>query len=1069
MLQAILDLIESIRTAGRRENTKIRIADTFQNILEYIQSLPTGGSTFVEKRSFKTQLPDYLTEGDSNMFKLRETYQDFIELPVEAGGGYGVKLQVQNDDLESEDVMFNYGNSYSAEANVHILPQGSGMIQQTAVQMLLQSNENYAPATETYNIGVGLSQTPSDSLIDNDNLLLVAGITSTWKDGVGSVFHVIDEDGNETTPYLVDNGMTSAEKLVKIDSKFYLCGIFDVQPSLVILNSDYTFNSNNTSQFISLGNGTIKNIKKLTSGKFLVHFSGSTENLVLLNSDYTIDNTFTYVSPLNQINDYMEIDGGIAVIYNGSKLLKIDLTGSIIVAERDLFGNLGAEYRTFNIGQGFSDAVKYLNVDSNGYLLVWTSGTYKGVSNSGLFAIQNDGNNAGLLPDLTTYLSANFADVKGIIKLQDGKHLVFGEYSTGSFQLDPFMVLINTDYTFTQIAIPNLTTFSGNYLVSANGSVESVYQKSNGHLLVHIKVLNSSLQCFTRDIALLDDDYTTWLNAVNTSNTLLYPTGTNQDNPQIGHKWMTELSNGDIAYIVGGDSDYSTSNYRYHLEIVTPVLVVSKVDFLSNITVGGLPYLNDYNFNKLMQYSELKMERQPLSDSLVISVRRPSGLVSNFLKYDNTYSLVGSFTTNLPTNLNNPNFAKYAVFVNPLNDKIYVSWYNGSTNISERLNVDGTIDNTFSSFTDNEIGQIDFTNNRIFQTLNNQIVIRDLNGIQIDTLEYASVLISTYYTHQNNVKIMPDGSYYVYGNFISSNTGLDGIQATFNRLIRYKADGRLDTIGSDGFGGGGTWGMEKQSNGKIIAYCVNGGGGGLSMPLVVSFNTDLTRDDAFNINLSMKLVSLYMKELKVLTDGKIVICNAYVNSGNYKPILLNSNGSLNIVYQIAFTQATGMFVNATQTKAFFNNTANSAPHSLNEFNINSGTIVNEILLPEMLTSPPIRYKTVLQDSLDRTYILGYFNTYETVTYNRVLRLTDTWGNDTVSSTSPVQSKTFSQTYLKTEVHENSTTSIGLVTDEINIFLKVAETLETVPEYIAMEMEIVEGVGGYETVNGNYGS
>lgn len=42
MLQVILDLIESIKTAGYRENTKMRVGLTFENMLNYLTSLIAG-------------------------------------------------------------------------------------------------------------------------------------------------------------------------------------------------------------------------------------------------------------------------------------------------------------------------------------------------------------------------------------------------------------------------------------------------------------------------------------------------------------------------------------------------------------------------------------------------------------------------------------------------------------------------------------------------------------------------------------------------------------------------------------------------------------------------------------------------------------------------------------------------------------------------------------------------------------------------------------------------------------------------------------------------------------------
>ncbi len=264
---------------------------------------------------------------------------------------------------------------------------------------------------------------------------------------------------------------------------------------------------------------------------------------------------------------------------------------------------------------------------------------------------------------------------------------------------------------------------------------------------------------------------------------------------------------------------------------------------------------------------------------------------------DNTFNIGTGFSAYSPL-LN---------FAEQLDGKIIVSGifnsYNGTTvNNLIRLNIDGSLDNTFATV---GTGFDNYTSKTLIQPDGKIIVIGSFgayNGVIKNScarLNTNGTLDSTFITGAGftggirDLKPQTDGKIVFVGQFIAFN----GV--TKNNALRLNADGTIDnsftsTTGAD------LMGLEIQTDGKIIVYgnfnVINGS------PLVrlARLNADGTVDNTLNINLSNQNAEA-INSVGIQSDGKLILGGIFDHQNNAINQSLNrysSTGGLDVSFNV---------------------------------------------------------------------------------------------------------------------------------------------------------------------------
>jgi uncharacterized delta-60 repeat protein len=231
--------------------------------------------------------------------------------------------------------------------------------------------------------------------------------------------------------------------------------------------------------------------------------------------------------------------------------------------------------------------------------------------------------------------------------------------------------------------------------------------------------------------------------------------------------------------------------------------------------------------------------------------------------------------------------------------------YNGITiNRIARLNIDGTLDNTFNSGSgsNNKINTVAIQSDGkiviggTFTSYNgttvNRIARLNIDGSLDNSFNTSSGFNSTI----NKVAIQTDGKIVIGGTFTSYNS------TTINRIARLNIDGTLDNNFNTGSGFNVSINtIAIQSDGKIVIGASNGQSStfnGTTIKGISRLNIDGTLDNTFNsgsgVNFSGVTVSGEVKTLAFQTDGKIIVGGA-VRKGISR---LNNNGTIDTTFNI---------------------------------------------------------------------------------------------------------------------------------------------------------------------------
>jgi uncharacterized delta-60 repeat protein len=255
--------------------------------------------------------------------------------------------------------------------------------------------------------------------------------------------------------HFIQTGLLVAAAIIPL-SLFSKGGI--INASTVPSNPDFrdgAFDSN-FSPVLSLAtnNGTTNLAVPLPDGKILVggyfRVAGGLirTQLARLNSDGTFDNSFNVTiistntsSSLPTIHAILALPDGKILI--GGSFNIVNTTTRNNLARLNADGSLDA---TFDIGSGFSAAVKAITLQPDGKLLVGGNfNSFNGVTRTCLTRLNPDGS---LDTSLNTTISSGFADKMNSVVLQpDGKIFIQGTFNTVNGVLRRGLAKLNSDGT----------------------------------------------------------------------------------------------------------------------------------------------------------------------------------------------------------------------------------------------------------------------------------------------------------------------------------------------------------------------------------------------------------------------------------------------------------------------------------------------------------------------------------------------------------------------------------------------------------------------------------------------
>jgi uncharacterized delta-60 repeat protein len=825
----------------------------------------------------------------------------------------------------------------------------------------------------SFNVGTGFGSTMNNIAIQPDGKILIAGSATTYSGSAISYLVRLTDSGAIDPTFNTGTGFSVGGIVYGLalqpDGKIVAGGAFTTYSGsststtrIIRLNDsgsqDTSFNVgtgfNNVVYEIALE----PNGKVIAGGNFTTFNSSGTNavRLIRLNNSGSIDTSFisgTGLSSYNQTPAHLSVesDGKIYVAssfstYSGSTVnsfVRIDPSGSI---DPTFPLQLPASRA------GFSTTVRSLFISSSN---IYFFGDFQGFrpNAGGLIRINSDGTQD------TTFATGNNISSGGtpynLLLQSDGKLIVVGNsispYSGSSVNGVIFRLNTNgtVDSTFNIGTGPNSTVVSA--ATGSNGKIVIIgnftsYSGSSANRIVRINNSGS-----------LDTSFNigTGFNAISTA----------VKNAQV------IVAPDDSVYVVSTFSSYSGSTANRIIKIqpsgaidttfntLSPPLFGQETSGLTNpgtvivqsgssVLVGG--FFTSYK-NSFINYGSMINSTGAISSSFNIGTGFVGTVTSYATQSDGKILAAGQFTTYSGSFTNttrivriNPNGTQDTSFVtgNGFNTTVRdirvqsdgkiiavgdFTTYSGSTlNGIVRLNISGTIDNTFnigtgfSTNTQNHckiqpdgkivvVGQ--FTT--YSGSTSNRIVRINTNGTLDTSFNIGTGLVST----GEAIILQPDGKMVVTGNF----TTYSG--STVNRITRINTDGTRDTSfnSGNGFSNSGT-ALALQSDNKIICTNFSQTYSGSTNRYIIRINTNGTLDNTFNANANASLSSTSNTPNSLVIDasGSIYWGNAFSTfSGSFTPnriVKLNTSGIVDETFNAAFpnfVNDTGKGANGTVT------------------------------------------------------------------------------------------------------------------------------------------------------------
>jgi len=696
----------------------------------------------------------------------------------------------------------------------------------------------------TFNTGVGFGNNVLSLSLQSDNKIIAGGLFLTFSGSSRNYIARLNDSGSYDTSFNIGTGFSGGVYKTTIEQptgKILAAGLFTSYSGSSSLNATriIRLNTNGTidttfvtgaglnNYFTVPAHLSVESDGKIYVGGTFGTYSGSTvNNFIRINPSGTIDNTFDGYAPnssygvgfSSNVNSIF-ISG--SFIYFGGNYLAYKPTNYIIRLNTD-----GTQDTTFAIGTGFTNQPETLALQSDGKILVGgVFSFYSGSTSFYMTRLNTDGTR-----DTTFNMGTGFnSSVRSLCTQSDGKIVVIGNFTSYSGSSSSNIVRINTngtrDTTFNiGSGVSNLqNTTRGSKVISTLDNKLYVsglgFSTYSGSLVGAIARINSS--------GTLDTTFNTAPPVSFNNNRGLYSTGTP----------------GGYSLVLSGSSIIVGGVFAGYKIAPTPsgLMVDATGSYSSSFNIGG-------GFGSIVRTWATQSDNKILAGG-------------NFLNYNGSNS---AYIIRLNTNGTIDNTFNVGTGFNSIvrdlriqsDGKViavgsFTTYSGSSVNGIVRLNISGTIDNTFN------VGV----------------------GLQSVTTPEHSL-------------IQPDGKIVVVGQF----TTYSG--STSNRVVRINTDGTRDTTFNIGTGfNSNPQAVSIQSDGKIV--CVGGftsysGSAGNS---ITRINTNGTKDNTLNIGTGTS--STGGVQVLVQPDGKIIFTGnwaSYSGSSSNGIVRLNPSGSVDTTF-----------------------------------------------------------------------------------------------------------------------------------------------------------------------------
>jgi uncharacterized delta-60 repeat protein len=650
------------------------------------------------------------------------------------------------------------------------------------------------------------------SSVQSDGKIIVSGMLTKYNEATNKYIVRINPNGSLDSSFNTGLGATNLIRSfsVQSDGKIVIGGTFTFFNGTAInriarLNSDGTLDTSFNPG--SGANGNVTTIAIQNDGKVVIcgaftSFNGVSRNRIArLNSDGTLDLSFNPGTGFdNTVNVCsIQIDGTILI---GGQFSSFDGISRNRIARISIDGTID---NSFNPGTGFNNIVNSLTIQNDDKIIVGGNFTiFDGATKNNIVRINPNGT---IDTNFDTGTGTNGAVYSTCIQ-SDGQIIIGGDF---------------TDYNGIQ----------KNYIIrtSQNGLLDNNFNLSDGpnDYVTTISLQNDAKIIIGGAFTTFDGIARNYLSRLNTDGTLDF--GLNGGSGADSWVLCSSVQNDDKVIIGGTFTTYNS----------TPVKRIARLNVDGTLDVN---YNTGTGANSMIESCAIQSDGKVIIAGQFTSF---NGVALNRiarLNIDGTIDL--SFNIGLGFN-GNVGILKIQSDGKIVVSGSFTSFDGSSVNKLVRLNVDGTLDNSFITGTG----------------VNNSVL-----GISI----------------QNNDKIIICGVF----------TSYNGVSR--NRIARLNSDGTLDLSFNPGTGGNSSISLSAiQEDGKIIIGGAFNSFNGIARNKIARLNSDGSVDNLFNPGIL--LTSTSVNSILIQSDSKILIGGEFIS---YSPAgdplrnitRINANGTI---------------------------------------------------------------------------------------------------------------------------------------------------------------------------------
>jgi uncharacterized delta-60 repeat protein len=789
--------------------------------------------------------------------------------------------------FNTNDLGFSFGEGFNGAVNAQVVQPDGKIIaagdfatyNSQARSRIIRLNVD-GSIDDTFNPGTGFNSSVFAMKLLPDGKILAAGSFTSYNGTTRNRIIRLFPNGSIDPEFNPGTGFNNTvfTLAVQDDQKIIVGGQFlqfNSGPKAFIARLNANGSLDDTFDVgVGFNTGTIiRSLSLQTDGKVLVGGSFTTFNaisanrIIRLNTDGTRDDGFIIGTGANNTVDVIHIQND-GRIYIGGTFTTYNTIGRSRIARLNLNGSIDND---FNPGSGFNSTVFALTTQPDGKLLAGGAFTsFNGINVSRVVRINNTGAidtefNIGLGFNLPIY---------AISLLSNGKFYVGGAQTVFDGKTMNYLGKLNTDGTRDN-SFNNATAF--------NGPVQSIFVLQDGKIMV-------------------GGTFTTYNNEINNNIVKLNPDGSidntfNQTGVGFNSNVFAfaELA-GDILLVGGQFTTYNTATHNRIIALnpngtlntslnlgagANSVVRTIALQADGKILLGGaFTSFNGVNINRIVRLNT----DGSIDNSFVVGTGFPSTVRSIAIQNDGKILVGGEFVS-----------------------------YNGVTakNRIVRLNIDGSIDNTFNSgvgFNAAVVKLIVAPNQKIyasgeftsFDNINRNRITRLNNNGSLDGQFNPGIGFNN---TVNEIALQNDGKIIAVGLF-TSYSGQDR-----NRIVRVNDDGNIDLTFNVGVGLNNTGNaVVLQSDGKAIVgglFTANNNVGRNRITRLLNPTTDIVitsvqpnpicRGNDVTVNFNATLfnpignLSLELSNVSGSFDNPTILGSiAATNSGSFNVLVPNS-------------------------------------------------------------------------------------------------------------------------------------------------------------------------------------